>query len=82
MIKKIDKQPKGSWKFDMEFGIYSWLLHRKLDNISILDMESLLQFSKEKVSTWNLESPELPLEILQSSLSFYALGIIDNNIRI
>lgn len=53
---KIVEQPKGSWKVDKEFdddgnlirydSIYSWSSNGKLDNLSTVDKDSLLQSFK------------------------------------
>ncbi|MCX7549311.1 hypothetical protein [Xanthomarina sp. F2636L] len=55
---KLVEQPKGSWKVEREFdnsgnlirydSIYSWSSDNKLDNLSSLDRDSLMQSFKSK----------------------------------
>tara|TARA_R110000868_G_scaffold407465_2_gene688958 strand:+ start:6026 stop:6514 length:489 start_codon:yes stop_codon:yes gene_type:complete len=57
----IVEQPKGSWKVDKEFddngnlirydSIYSWSSNGKLDNLSTVDKDSLLQSFKSRFFT-------------------------------
>ncbi|SDB31570.1 hypothetical protein SAMN03097699_0661 [Flavobacteriaceae bacterium MAR_2010_188] len=58
---KVVEQPKGSWKVDKEFdengnlirydSIYSWSSDGKLDDLSVLDKDSLLQSFKSRFFT-------------------------------
>lgn len=57
----VAKQPKGSWKVDKEFddngnlirydSIYSWSSSSKVDNLSALEKDSLLQSFKSRFFT-------------------------------
>ncbi|MDD3773008.1 MAG: hypothetical protein PHC38_10205 [Weeksellaceae bacterium] len=59
--EKIIEQPKGTWKVDKKFddkgnlisydSIYSWSSNGKLDNLSTLDRDSLLQSFKSRFFT-------------------------------
>lgn len=59
--KNIVEQPKGSWKVDKEFdengnlirydSIYSWSSTSKLDNLSLMDRDSLMQSFKSRFYT-------------------------------
>ena len=59
--KNIVKEPKGNWKVDEEFdeignlirydSIYSWSSERKLDNLSSIDRDSLMQSFKSRFFT-------------------------------
>lgn len=59
--KKIDKEPKGTWKVDKEFdengnlirydSIYSWSSSSKFDNLSSIARDSLMQTFKSRFFT-------------------------------